>query len=81
MDEEKERGIKRLGCMRVKKVEFKEANMPRCINFGIDGIKAPISFVSGRIANENTRYRFGFKFISPGDTKKGKTRASKNLKV
>ena len=60
----RERGIKRLGCMRVMKVRFKEANMPRHINFGIDGIKAPISFVSGRIANENTRYEFGFKFIS-----------------
>ena len=77
----RERGIKRLGCMRVKKVRFKEANMPRQINFGIDGIKAPISFASGRIANENTRYEFGFKFISSGDTKKGKTSATKNLKV
>ena len=77
-----ERGIKRLGCMRVKKVGFKEANMPRRIKFGIDGIKAPISFVSGRIAVENTRYRFGFKFISPSDTKKGKkASATKNLKV
>ena len=33
--------------MRVKKVGFKEANMPRRINFGIDGIKALIFFVSG----------------------------------
>ena len=77
----RERGIKRLGCMRVKKVRFKEASMPRHINFGIDGIKAPISFVSGRIANENTRYEFGFTFISSSDTKKGKTSATKNLKV
>ena len=67
--------------MRVKKVGFKEANMPRRKKFGIYGIKAPISFVSGRLANENTRYGFGFKFISPGDTKKGKTSATKNLKV
>ena len=67
--------------MRVKKVGFKEVNMLRHINVGIDGIKAPISFASGRIANENTRYGFRFKFISSGDTRKGKTSATKNLKV